>query len=235
MDTHNEVMIQRSYYAETAQNYEQMHGWGEHEFCLSILLGCIEHFGWRTVLDVGAGTGRGLNRMAVQRPDLTLKGVEPSDALRDQGYRAGIGRDLLVAGDGTALQFSDNQFDVVCSFGVLHHIRRPELAVAEMLRVANKAIFISDANNFGQGSFGQRTFKQVANLFGLWDVVNLIKTRGKGYSVSEGDGLYYSYSIFNNYKQIKSQCRSIHLFNPVNADIDLYRTASHVGLLGVKK
>lgn len=235
MNTSHEVRIQQDYYADTSQAYEQMHDAEEHKFCLSFLLGCIDYFGWQTVLDVGAGTGRSLNRMAGKRPDLVLKGVEPVDELREQGYRSGISREMLVAGDGTALQFGDGEFDVVCSFGVLHHIKRPEMAVAEMLRVAKKAVFISDSNNFGQGSIGKRAFKQIAHALGLWGAVNLINTRGKGYSISESDGLFYSYSVFNNYKQIKSQCKSVHVFNPGNAGINPYRTATHVGLLGVKK
>lgn len=231
----HEVSIQQGYYADTALAYEDMHDAEEHKFNLSFLLGCVDHFGWKTLLDVGAGTGRSLNRMAKKMPDLGLIGIEPVDELREQGYRAGVAREMLVAGDGTALQFGDGEFDVVCSFGVLHHIKHPELAVAEMLRVAKKAVFISDSNNFGQGSFGKRTFKQAAHALGLWGTVDLINTRGRGYSISEGDGLFYSYSVFNNYKQIKSRCESVHLVNPLKADVNLFRTATHVGLLGVKK
>ena len=235
MNMDQEARIQRDYYADTAQAYEGMHDAEEHKFCLSFLLGCTDYFGWQSILDVGTGTGRNLNRMAERRPNLILKGVEPADGLREQGYRSGIPQEMLVAGDGTALQFADGEFDVVCSFGVLHHIKQPEMAVAEMLRVAKKAVFISDSNNFGQGSFGKRAFKQAAHALGLWRAVNLISTRGKGYMISEGDGLFYSYSVFNNYKQIKSQCKSIHIFNPVNGGFNPYRTATHVGLLGVKK
>lgn len=68
--------------------------------------------------------------------------------------------------------------------------------MSEMLRVAQKAIFISDANNFGQGRFLARTAKQALNALGLWKTVDFIKTKGKGYTISEGDGLAYSYSVF---------------------------------------
>jgi hypothetical protein len=43
-------------------------------------------------------------------------------------------------------------FDVVCEYAARHHIPRPEIAVLEMLRIAKKAIFISDANNLDQGN-----------------------------------------------------------------------------------
>ena len=103
-----------------------------------------------------------------------------------------------------------------------------------MLRVSKKAIFISDSNNFGQGSTVARTIKQVINLVGLWKLVDVIKTKGKGYWISEGDGLAYSYSVFSNYKQIRKQCRSVHLLNTRDGSIDPYKTASHVALLGIK-
>jgi ubiquinone/menaquinone biosynthesis C-methylase UbiE len=143
--------------------------------------------------------------------------------------------DELIDGDATNLKFATGEFDLVCEFGVLHHIRNPALAIAEMLRVSNRAVFISDSNNFGQGSISSRLIKQVINLLGLWKFVDLIKTRGKGYTISEGDGLAYSYSVFNNYKQIQNQCENVHLLNTKDGFIDPYKTASHVALLGIKK
>lgn len=103
-----------------------------------------------------------------------------------------------------------------------------------MLRVARKAIFISDSNNFGQGSFISRSIKQLINSVGLWRVADLIKTKGKGYTISEEDGLAYSYSVFDDYKQIEAGCRSIHLLNTKDGQINPYRTAGHVALLGIK-
>jgi len=86
------------------------------------------------------------------------------------------------------LAFADGSFDLVCEFGVLHHIPRPELAISEMLRVAKKAIFISDSNNFGQGGKFSRFLKQAINALGLWPATNMIKTKGRGFTLSAGDG-----------------------------------------------
>jgi ubiquinone/menaquinone biosynthesis C-methylase UbiE len=41
----------------------------------------------------------------------------------------------LVEGDVTALPFADAEFDLVGSLNTLHHVSRPELAVAELARV----------------------------------------------------------------------------------------------------
>ena len=169
------------------------------------------------------------------RPDMRIVGIEPVKELREIGYSHGLSEDDLVDGDATKLQFCAQEFDLVCEFGVLHHIRRPEIAVSEMLRVADKAIFISDANNFGQGSRASRSIKHMINFFGLWKIANLLKTKGRGFTISEGDGLAYSYSVFNNYRKIQMHCRSIHLLNTTEGHINFYKTASHVALLGIKR
>jgi SAM-dependent methyltransferase len=169
------------------------------------------------------------------RPELKVVGVEPVRELREIGYSNGLSEDELIDGDATNLSFNNADFDLVCEFGALHHIKEPALAVAEMLRVSSNAIFISDSNNFGHGSMVARSIKQVINLFGLWKLVDLIKTKGKGYSLGAGDGLAYSYSVFNDYKQIRTQCKSVHLLNTSDGFIDPYKTSSHVAVLGIKK
>ena len=66
-----------------------------------------------------------------------------------------------------SLQAADGEFDLVCEFAVLHHVPRPAQAVGEMLRVARKAIFISDANNFGQGGGIVRLIKRTIAALGV--------------------------------------------------------------------
>ncbi|HEX8694172.1 MAG TPA: class I SAM-dependent methyltransferase [Longimicrobium sp.] len=235
-DPRSEVELQREYYAATAASYDEMHlaEGDEHYFALSFMLAVLDFFEIRSVLDVGAGTGRTVKFIRERRPDVRVVGVEPVPALIEEGLRKGLSADELRQGDATRLQFADGEFDLVCEFAVLHHVPRPEVAVAEMLRVARKAVFISDANRFGQGGPLSRGVKQVLAALGLWRVADLVKTRGKGYTLSEGDGLAYSYSVFDNYRQIRAQCRRVHLLNTVDASANLYRTAAHVALLGVK-
>src|SRR5688572_4782781 len=230
---------QREYYSATAGQYNDWHmnaqSKDEHAFTLSFMASILDYYGIRSVLDVGAGTGRTIQFLRNARPDIPVLGIEPVAALRDIGYGSGLSREVLVEGDALQLPFGDRAFDLVCEFGVLHHIKTPEVAVAEMLRVAKTAIFISDSNNFGQGSVLVRTLKQLINAVGLWRAADLVRTRGKGYTISEGDGLAYSYSVFNNYKQIQQRCSMVHVLNSAGPGINPYRSASHVALLGVKK
>lgn len=231
-----EVEKQRAYYAQTAGKYEAMHGAEprEHAMALGLLVGLLPLLGVRSVLDVGAGTGRNVRALKQQFPELRVLGVEPVPELRAVGHEAGLGEDELRVGDATRLDFADGEFDCVCEFGVLHHIPKPERAVREMFRVARKAVLISDSNNFGQGGRVGRAVKQTLDALRLWPLADLLKTRGRGYTESEGDGIAYSYSVFNNYKLIRSLSRSVHVLNTEDGGINPYRSASHVALLALK-
>lgn len=234
----DEVQFQRDYYSKTADKYDDMHvdsnEKDEHFFALTFMIAALDYFEIQSILDIGAGTGRAIQYIKKKRPELRVMGIEPVKELRQIGHDKGLTEGELTYGDATKLQFAAGEFDLVCEFGVLHHIKHHELAVSEMLRVARKAILISDSNNFGQGSFVARSIKQLINAFGFWDVADFIKTKGKGYTVSEGDGLGYSYSVFNDYKKVQAQCKKIHLLNTKDGHINPYRTASHIALLGVK-
>jgi SAM-dependent methyltransferase len=149
----------------------------------------IDYLKVKSVLDLGSGTGRALLPLKAHKSELTVLGIEPSQELREQGYLKGLSREELISGDAQRLLYPDNSFDLVCEFGALHHI------LAEMLRCARKAIFISDCYNFGRGARSVRYVKQAINALALWQVANFIKTLGKGYTISDGDGLAYSYSV----------------------------------------
>lgn len=233
-----EFELQQAYYEDTAALYDEMHvaGNDEHDFALSILAGLARHLRSRSILDVGSGTGRAIRRLKADLPEVEILGVEPCEALRRIAiHNFDIPEQNILPGDALSLKFGNQSFDVVCAFGVLHHIKTPDVAVGEMLRVARQAVFISDSNNFGQGSTLSRLVKQTLDLLGLWKLTNLLKTRGRGYMISEGDGLSYSYSIFNNYAMIRKKCSSVHMVNTIGEPPNLYRTAGHVALVGLLK
>ncbi len=235
--SNEEVSKQRDYYRRTAGEYEAMHlaEGDEHYVALAFLSAMITHHGFKSVLDVGSGTGRALAYLKARHPDVRFVGIEPVKELREVGYRAGLSVAELVDGDALALPYAAGEFDLVCEFAVLHHVRTPSRVVTEMLRVASRAVFISDCNNFGQGGRLTRALKQALDAAGLWPLANWIKTRGRGYSETEGDGLFYSYSVFNDLPSIRRACRKLHLLNTAGGPSgNLYRTAPHVAVLGIK-
>lgn len=197
------VASQRRYYAETAVEYEQMHA---HEgagdaFNQRFIEAIMQMLGARSVLDVGTATGYRIHDLRSALPDAFVCGIEPVDALLDVALRNDVhasGR--LIRGTGLALPFADASFDVVCEFSVLHHVPRPDMVVREMLRVAKKAVVISDSNRFGQGSVLARLAKLAMYKTRTWGLYDWIRTKGKGYRVTDGDGISYSYSVYDSFE-----------------------------------
>ena len=85
---------------------------------------------------------------------------------------------------------------------MLHHVSQPSAVVGEMLRVARKAVIILDSNRFGQGPPLVRAVKLGLYKLRLWPLANFLKTCGKGYLFTEGDGVAYSYSAYDSFDQI---------------------------------
>jgi SAM-dependent methyltransferase len=165
--------------------------------------------GLNTLLDVGSGTGRAVRFLLNHGKD--VRGVEPVTALIEEGERKGIPKGLIVEGNGYSLPFPDNSFDAVLECGILHHVAEPSRVVGEMARVARHAVFLSDSNRFGQGNRAIRLLKLALHQFRLLDTAMLLQTKGKRYKVSEGDGVYYSYSVFDSYDRLHEWADTIWL------------------------
>jgi len=197
------VKIQRQYYEETAARYEEMH---LHEGSGDILSTKFMHailrmMEVRSVLDVGTATGRGLRDLKDALPELFVCGIEPVGGLVEQAVRSGnTDCGPILQGTGDALPFPDASFDAVCEFAILHHHPEPSAVVKEMLRVARKVVVIADSNRFGQGSRGARLLKLGLYKTKLWRALNYLRTSGKGYRITEGDGLAYSYSVYDSFE-----------------------------------
>ncbi len=96
----------------------------------------FEQFAGKRVLEIGVGLGTDLLQFAeagadCHAIDITeehMKLARENMALH--GYQADIRRS-----DATAIDFPDNYFDVVYSFGVVHHIPEIERVLAEIRRV----------------------------------------------------------------------------------------------------
>lgn len=199
------VAAQRRYYTDTSTHYDSMHACegDDDAWNFQLVAAFLQMVDAKSVLDVGAGTGRGVRRLREKYSGTFVCGVEPVTALIEQAFaKPGDTKPNFVQGCGEALPFLDGSFDAVCSFAILHHVPKPAMVIREMLRVARKAVFIVDSNRFGQGRWPVRAAKLALFKAGLWPLVNYAKTRGKGYSFTEGDGVAYSYSAYDSFDQI---------------------------------
>jgi SAM-dependent methyltransferase len=200
------IDIQRRYYTETAAAYDEMHlrADKEHLVALEYISGFVDSLNITSMLDLGCGTGRGVTFLSERHPSLRVVGIEPVKALIDQAIlKNGVLPSQLVQGSGERVPLEDQSFDAICELGVLHHVREPDALVREMIRVARKAIFISDSNRFGRAGLGTGLLKLALYRAGLWGMVYRIRTNGKGYSVSSGDGLAYSYSVYDSFDRVR--------------------------------
>ena len=204
-DVDKAVLLQRQYYTDTAAEYDAAHaGEGDDDpLNLKMLFGFLRMIEAKSVLDIGAGTGRAIRHLMNNMPDVSVRGVEPVAARIEQGVQnKGIPRGIVIQGVGEALPFENASIDVVCAFGMLHRVRKPENVIREMLRVARKAVIIVDGNRFGLGSWPVRLLKLALYKAGVWKAVDYLKTAGKGYNLTEGDGLFYSYSVYDSFDLI---------------------------------
>ena len=194
---------QKDYYAETASAYDSMHvqPGGAHFIALEYVAALLHVVRAKSALDIGSGTGRAIRFLRHQCPDLRIEGVEPVGELREQAQGPGT---VLHDASGEALPFPDDSFDVVMSYGLLHHVPATAPVITEMTRVARLGVMISDANRFGQGSIAAGMLKLAVYRAGLWPTFERFRTKGRGYMESDGDGIFYSYSIFDSMPQLQA-------------------------------
>ena len=199
---------QQDYYAETARWYDSMHvrPGDEHFVGLEYVAALLHVVRAKSVLDVGSGTGRAVRFLRQRCPDLLIEGVEPVGQLREQALVHGI---TLHNATGESLPFDGDSFDVVISAGLMHHVPDPTKVVSEMTRVARSGVMISDTNRFAQRSKSIGALKLAIYHTGLWRTLERFRTGGRGYMVSAGDGIFYSYSIFDSVPQLRSWTDSV--------------------------
>jgi len=95
-----------------------------------------ERWAGRDVLEVGIGLGT--DHLQFARSGARMSGVDLTprcvEMTRRRLEQEGLTSDLSIM-DAERLEFPDNSFDAVYSFGVLHHTSSPELAFREIRRV----------------------------------------------------------------------------------------------------
>ena len=94
----------------------------------------------RDVLEIGVGLGTDFTRFA--RAGARLSGIDLTEAsvdlVRKRLALEGLEADVRV-GDAESLPFADGSFDLVYSWGVLHHTPDTERALAEVKRVLRRS------------------------------------------------------------------------------------------------
>lgn len=96
-----------------------------------------------TLLDAGCGEGFVVDFLAREYPDLKITGVDISDEAIAYAKEHFGERARFRKGSVFKLPFSDKSFDAVLCSEVLEHVEDPNLAVAELKRVARQHVIIT--------------------------------------------------------------------------------------------
>jgi ubiquinone/menaquinone biosynthesis C-methylase UbiE len=200
----------QSYYAATAETYDELHGGDEeHQIALWLTAAFVRRLEPASLLDVGCGTGRALSYFRKEFPDLVLRGADPSpDMLRVATERHGIPAEWLDV-SGERLPYPDSAFDIAVATGVLHHVAEPVQFIDELLRVARSAVFISDGNKYGNAPVAMSRIKIAARALGVIRQLEWLRHGGKPYTISDSDGLGYPFSVFDHIEQLRGQCQTV--------------------------
>ena len=93
-----------------------------------------------------SGTGAGTLALALAPLVREVVGVDIVPELLERARALAPPNVTFVEGDATSLPFEDSSFDLACSRRTLHHIARPERAVAELVRVTRPGgkVFVDD-------------------------------------------------------------------------------------------
>jgi SAM-dependent methyltransferase len=100
--------------------------------------------GSEAALDAGCGTGALAIALAPFVAEVV--GVDMNAEYLEAGREAAPANVRFAEGDVMSLPFDYAAFDIACCHRVLHHVRRPELAVSELARVTRPGgkVFIAD-------------------------------------------------------------------------------------------
>jgi SAM-dependent methyltransferase len=95
---------------------------------------------------IDVGTGAGTLALALAPLVREVVGVDVVPELLERARSGAPPNVTFVEGDATKLPFESGSFDLSCSRRTLHHIARPELAVAELTRVTAPGgrVFVDD-------------------------------------------------------------------------------------------
>lgn len=222
------------YYASTAQAYDeaQVHPDDEHARALHFLAGFLSDYPAKTILDVGAGTGRGMLYLTRALPHLKVVGIEPSPELRSLAIQKGVPEEAILSGVGQSLPFADHSFDCVICLGVLHHVENPRAVMDEMLLVSKDLIFISDHNIYGWGSLATTRLKRLIRSALGFKALKFLMTRGRGYHDTDYDGIFYPFSLLDHVEYLNQHCQRNHLVTTSGVAGKNYHRVSHLAYLG---
>jgi len=152
----------------------------------STLISLIKPLSIESILDAGAGEGFTMNKLKENSIGKRIEGIECSREAISFGKK--LFPDLMLReGNLHELPYKDSSFDLVVCTEVLEHLKEPEKALKEILRVSKKYLIISVPNepffmlsNFLRGKNISRLGNdpEHINHWGLFGLKNFLEKNG---------------------------------------------------------
>ncbi len=146
-----------------------------------LMLNALKPVHGESILDIGCGTGTGLQTFLDK--GLQVTGIDPSPYMLDVASKNIGNRADLHRGFAEDLPFDDNSFNYACLMTTLEFVENPKKALEEACRVAKDKIFLGVLNRYAikgvqrriKGVFTRTIYNQ-ACFFSIWELKGIIRS-----------------------------------------------------------
>ena len=161
--------LAKAWSSQNAVNYYRSHRnsindlYGSEEFFIESVLKK-----GKTLLDVGCATGGFSKIVKTYNENLEYTGIDISPRMISEAKECNPEDNFFLC-NGEKIDFPDNSFDIVISFGVLHMTEKWEKLLAEALRVCREALLFDVRIVENEGICDTEKSYQNLEFDGRWD------------------------------------------------------------------